>query len=95
MKKSQFVKLVQECGTYSTKAEAEKVIKAFTDAVEKALMKKEDVSLTGFGKFTTSLQKGKTGIVPATNKPYTTKDKLVPKFTAGKGLKEKVGQVPI
>ena len=76
MKKSQFIELVQECGSYSTKVEAEKAIKAFIDAVAEALVKKEDVSLIGFGSFTTALQKGKTGKVPGTDKTYTTQDKI-------------------
>ncbi len=90
MNKAQFVELVQSCGDYKTKAEAEKAIKAFTEAVTEALVKKEDVSLVGFGSFTTVLQKGKSGKVPGTNKTYTTSDKMVPKFKAGKGLKERV-----
>ena len=90
MNKAQFVELVQECGNYKTKVEAEAAIKAFTDAVTEALVKKEDVSLVGFGSFSAALQKGKSGTVPGTNKTYTTQDKMVPKFKAGKGLKDRV-----
>ena len=90
MTKAQFVELVQECGNYKTKVEAEDAIKAFTDAVTEALIRKEDISLVGFGSFTTALQKGKSGKVPGTNKTYTTQDKMVPKFKAGKGLKDRV-----
>ncbi len=90
MNKAQFVELVQECGSYKTKVEAEAAIKAFTEAVTSALIKKEDVSLVGFGSFTATLQKGKSGKVPGTDKTYTTQDKMVPKFKAGKGLKDRV-----
>jgi len=90
MKKSEFVELIQECGEYKTKLEAERAINAFTDAITEALAKKEDVSLLGFGSFTTALQKGKSGKVPGTDKTYTTEDKYVPKFKAGKSLKSKV-----
>ncbi len=90
MNKAEFVALVQSCGDFKTKAEAQNAIKAFTDAVTEALSKGESISLVGFGTFTTALQKGKTGKVPGTNKTYTTKDKMVPKFKAGKSLKEKV-----
>ena len=90
MNKAKFVELVQSCGSYKTKVEAEKAIKAFTEAVSEALVKKEDVSLVGFGNFTTVLQKGKTGKIPGTDKTYTTSDKMVPKFRAGKSLKERV-----
>ena len=90
MNKAQFVELVQECGGYKTKVEAEAAIKAFTEAVSTALVKKEDVSLVGFGSFSAVLQKGKSGKVPGTDKTYTTQDKMVPKFKAGKGLKDRV-----
>jgi len=90
MNKAQFVELVQSCGAYKTKVEAEAAIKAFTDAVTEALIKKEEVSLVGFGNFAAALQKGKSGKVPGTDKTYTTQDKMVPKFKAGKGLKDRV-----
>lgn len=92
MNKSQFVELVQSKGEFKTKAEAENAIKAFTDAVTEALVSKEDVTLVGFGSFAASLQKGKSGTVPGTDKTYTTQDKMVPKFKAGKGLKDAVAE---
>jgi len=90
MNKAQFVELVQTSGDYKTKIEAEAAIKAFTDAVTTALVQREDISLVGFGSFVATLQKGKTGKVPGTDKTYTTQDKMVPKFKAGKGLKDRV-----
>ena len=92
MNKAEFVELVQSSGAYKTKIEAEGAIKAFTEAVSVALAKKEDVSLVGFGSFVSTLQKGKTGKVPGTDKTYTTQDKMVPKFKAGKGLKDRVAE---
>lgn len=90
MNKSEFVDLVKEVGEFETKKDAEKAISAFTAAVEKALAKKESIELVGFGKFETVLQKGKEGTVPGTTKKYKTQDKFVPKFKAGKGLKDAV-----
>jgi len=90
MNKAEFVELVQASGEYKTKIEAESAIKAFTDAVTSALVKKEDVSLVGFGSFVSALQKGKSGKIPGTDQTYTTQDKMVPKFKAGKGLKDRV-----
>ena len=90
MNKAQFVELVQKHGDYKTKAEAEAAIKAFTEAVTAALVAKEDVTLVGFGSFASAMQKGKSGTVPGTDKSYKTKDKMVPKFKAGKGLKDRV-----
>lgn len=90
MNKSEFVDLVKEVGEYETKKRREKAISTFTAAVSKALAKKESIELVGFGKFETVLQKGKEGVVPGTNKKYKTSDKFVPKFKAGKGLKDAV-----
>ena len=90
MNKAQFVELVQASGGYKTKIEAEAAIKAFTEAVTTALVAKEDISLVGFGSFNAALQKGKSGKVPGTDKTYSTTDKMVPKFKAGKGLKDRV-----
>ena len=50
MTKAEFVELVQETGGYDTKAAAEKAVKAFTDSVTAALVKKESVSLVGWCK---------------------------------------------
>ena len=90
MNKAEFVELVQKHGDYKTKAEAENAIKAFTEAVTEALVGQKDVTLVGFGSFSATLQKGKSGTVPCTDKTYTTEDKMVPKFKAGKGLKDRV-----
>jgi DNA-binding protein HU-beta len=90
MNKAEFVELVQGQGGYKTKKEAEAAIDAVTEAITAALCKKETVSLVGFGSFETSILKGKSGTVPGTDRKYTTKDKVVPKFKAGKTLKDKV-----
>jgi len=90
MNKADFVELVQQNGDYKTKAEAETAIKAFTGGITEALVNGEDVTLVGFGSFVTTLQKGKSGTVPGTDKTYTTEDKMVAKFKAGKSLKDAV-----
>lgn len=90
MNKAQFVELVQANGSYKSKIEADKAIGAVTAAITEALANKEEVSLVGFGSFTASLQKGKSGKVPGTDKTYSTEDKMVPKFKPGKSLKDSV-----
>ena len=90
MTKTQFVELVQAKGEYKTKIEADKAIDAVTAAITEALASKEEVSLIGFGSFTAALQKGKTGTIPGTDRTYTTEDKMVPRFSAGKTLKDSV-----
>lgn len=95
MNKATFVELVKEAGSWSTKKDAELAVNSFIEAVEKALMKNEAVELVGFGKFENAVQKGKEGTVPGTSKTYKTKDKMTPKFKAGKALKDKVATLKV
>ena len=95
MTKNDFVELVKTVGEYESKKEAIKAIESFTIAVEKALANGEEVTLAGFGSFKASLLKGKEGKVPGTDKTYKTEDKMVPKFKAGKGLKDKVATLKV
>ncbi len=90
MTKSEFVDLVQETGGFETKAAAEKAVKAFTDSVTAALVKKESVSLVGFGTFSTVEVAQKSGKVPGTDKTYTKAAHTAPKFKIGKTLKDAV-----
>lgn len=92
MNKAEFIDLVREVSDFSTKKEAEMAVNGFVAAVEKALSKKQTIELVGFGKFEAVMQKGKEGKVPGSNKTYKTKDKYVPKFKPGKGLKDLVAK---
>ncbi|WP_104695880.1 HU family DNA-binding protein [Helicobacter salomonis] len=90
MKKLEFLDLMQKEGGFKDKKDAELALNGFIKAVEKALSSHASVELVGFGKFEAVLQKGKKGKVPGSDKTYTTKDKMVPKFKPGKVLKDLV-----
>ena len=90
MTKAEFVELVQKHGEFDTKAAAEKAVKAFVDAVTEALVKKESVSLVGFGTFSTVEVAEKSGTVPGTDKKYTKPAHTAPKFKFGKTIKDAV-----
>jgi DNA-binding protein HU-beta len=90
MTKADFVELVKENGDYASKAEAERAVKAFTSSVTDALVKKESVSLVGFGTFSTVDVAEKSGKVPGTDKTYTKAAHTAPKFKMGKTLKDSV-----
>ena len=90
MTKADFVELVKETGEYDSKATAEKAVKAFTDAVTAALVKKEPVSLVGFGTFFTAEVAAKEGKVPGTDKTYKKPAHTAPKFKFGKTIKDAV-----
>lgn len=74
-----------------TKAKAESALDSFLGAVEKALKKGDRLALTGFGTFSVSNRKARMGRNPQTGAVIKIKATRVPKFTAGKGLKEAVG----
>ena len=73
-----------------TKVDAEKALNAFTTAVTKSLKKLEAVSLVGFGTFSVSKRKARKGRNPQTGKEINIPAAKVPKFKAGKGLKDAV-----
>ena len=81
-------KAAQDAGV--SKSEAAKVLKSILESVEKALAKGDKVSLVGFGTFSVSRRAARTGRNPATGKPIKIAAANVPKFKAGKKLKDAV-----
>ncbi len=73
------------------KGQAEAAVEAFLGAVTKSLKKGDKLTLTGFGTFSVSNRKARTGRNPQTGETIKIKAAKVPKFTAGKSLKEAVG----
>lgn len=92
MTKAEFVELVQKNGGFDSKTAAERAVKAFTDSIEEALVKKESVSLVGFGTFSTAEVAEKSGKVPGTDKTYTKPAHTAPKFKFGKTIKDAVAK---
>jgi len=73
------------------KGQAEAALEAFQNAVTKSLKKGDKLTLTGFGTFAVSSRKARMGRNPQTGEAIKIKAAKVPKFTAGKALKEAVG----
>ena len=76
--------------TELSKREVESVIEGFVDEVTAELGKGNKVTLTGFGTFKVSKRASRVGINPQTKAQITIPAMTVPKFTAGKTLKEAV-----
>jgi len=70
------------------KTACKSVLESFVKAVEGSLKKGKSVVLTGFGTFCVMKRKARTGINPATGKKMQISVKRVPKFRAGKKLKD-------
>jgi len=73
-----------------SKADAEKALKAFTDAVGEALKAGEKVALVGFGTFSVGERAARTGQNPQTGAKIEIPAAKTPKFKAGKALKDAV-----
>ena len=73
-----------------TKAAANKSIDAVIDGITKALKKGDRVSLVGFGSFSVSKRKARTGRNPQTGKAIKIAARKVAKFKAGSELKKAV-----
>lgn len=73
-----------------TKAEAGKAVNTILEAVKKTLKKGEKVTLIGFGTFSVAKRSARKGVNPRTGKPIKIAARKVPKFKAGKALKDSV-----
>ena len=80
--------LVKKTG--SSKRAAEENLNVVLEEITKALSKGKDVVLTGFGKFSVRRRKAREGRNPKTGESIRIPAMKVPKFKAGKGLKDAV-----
>lgn len=89
MNKTELVAAIAQ-RTGLSKAVAEKALKGFVDAVSEALAKGESVALVGFGTFSVQQRAARRGRNPRTGARITIPARRVPKFTAGKTLRDLV-----
>lgn len=72
------------------KTACKSAVESFVRAIESTLKKGKSVVLTGFGTFAVMRRKERVGINPATGNKMKIAAKKVPKFKAGKRLKDLV-----
>ena len=77
-----------------SKTDATKAVDAVIGAIENGLKKGEKVVLTGFGTFEVGERKARTARNPQTGEAIKIKAAAVPKFKAGKALKDLVNTKP-
>lgn len=80
--------------TEMTQVNAEKALKAITEAIVAEVAKKGKVQLIGFGTFEARERAARTGKNPQTGKPIKIAAATVPAFKAGKGFKDAVNVKP-
>ena len=73
-----------------TRKEAQAAVDCMISTITKTLKKKGTVTLVGFGTFKVSKRKARTGRNPLTGEVIKIKAKNVPKFIAGKALRNAV-----
>ncbi|WP_256372358.1 HU family DNA-binding protein [Chlorobaculum sp. 24CR] len=90
MSKAELVEQIAE-QTGLTKADSERAVNAFINVVASTLKSGDDVTLVGFGTFTTGERAERQGRNPQTGETITISAKKVVKFKPGKALKDEVG----
>lgn len=73
-----------------SKKEAADAVNGLLDTITSALSKGNKVTITGFGTFSTSKRAARMGVNPRTGEKIKIKATTVPKFKAGKSLKDAV-----
>ncbi|NCC70415.1 HU family DNA-binding protein [bacterium] len=89
MNKSELVAAIASDANLSKKS-AEEALNSFMSNVKSSLKKGDSVVLTGFGTFSVSKRAARNGRNPQTGATIKIPACKVPKFKAGKGLKEVV-----
>jgi len=92
MNKSELINELREETTFS-KMDVTRVLDSLTRVVSRALKKGEKVSITGFGSFWISCRPARKGINPATKERIDLPEISIPRFKAGKSLREVVRSV--
>ncbi len=89
MSKAELVeKIASQAGL--TKADAERAVNAFVNVVTAGLKAGEDITLVGFGTFSTGERAARQGRNPQTGETISIAAKKVVKFKPGKALKDEV-----
>jgi DNA-binding protein HU-beta len=74
----------------STKKEARAAVDCIFETITNTLKNQEAVQVTGFGSFKVSKRGARKGRNPQTGEEINIEARMVPKFTAGKALKDAV-----
>lgn len=90
MTKKEFIDLYFTKGEFETKADAERKAAAFLNVIEEGLLKGEEITFLGFGKFEVVERAARTCRNPQTGKEMKVEAKKAVKFKAGKTLSEKI-----
>ena len=89
MNKSQLIAAVASDSGLS-KTDSARAIESLIDTVTRTLKKGDEVSITGFGKFSVVKRAARQGVNPRTGERVKIKASKAPKFSAGSTLKQAI-----
>lgn len=89
MNRAEFITALAE-KTGLKKTEAERAVKGMQEIIAETLKNGDKVQLVGFGTFEAPEREAREGRNPRTGKPMSITASRVPKFKAGRGLKDAV-----
>jgi DNA-binding protein HU-beta len=89
MNKSQLIDAVSD-DTGFTKVDAGVAVESVINTITKTLKKGDEVSITGFGKFSVVKRAARQGVNPRTGERVKIKASKAPKFSSGASLKQAV-----
>jgi DNA-binding protein HU-beta len=89
MNRSELIEAISEETTFSKK-DVTRVLASFTRVIERTLKKGDKISLAGFGTYWISKRPARLGINPTTKERIQLPAINVPRFKAGKHLKEEI-----
>jgi DNA-binding protein HU-beta len=89
MNKSQLIDAVAS-DSGLTKTDSARAVESLLHAVTKTLKKGDEVTITGFGKFSVVQRAARQGVNPRTGERVKIKASKAPKFSAGASLKQAV-----
>lgn len=89
MNKAQLVEKVAEL-THTTKQQSEQILDATLEVIQKAVSKGDEVKLVGFGSFSRTTRKARSGRNPKTGASVQIPGSRVPRFKPGKDFKDQV-----
>ncbi|MFY9316621.1 MAG: HU family DNA-binding protein [Burkholderiales bacterium] len=89
MNKADMIEQIAQAAEVS-KSAAERAVDALVSAIKTSLRKGDMVTLVGFGTFYVGKRKARTGRNPRTGETLAIQATRVPKFRAGKALKDAI-----